>query len=113
VTPQAQPAQKTDVRALSRTMARAFYDDPVMMWLLPQDKTRMANLRRVFGTMTRHHYLARGGIEVARDGPDIGAAALWAPPDQWRDTRGEELAMAPTFLRVFGLRVATGRACRK
>jgi GNAT superfamily N-acetyltransferase len=112
VTPQARPAQKADVRALSRTLARAFYDDPVMMWLLPEDETRIAHLRRLFATMNRHHHLSRGGVEVAC-GPDIGAAALWDPPDQWRESRRGELAMTPTFLRVFGLRSAIGRAVQE
>lgn len=110
---QARPARKDDIPGLSRTLARAFYDDPVMMWLLPNDKARTAQLRRLFATMTRHHHLARGGVEVACDGPGIGAAALWDPPNQWRDTRRGELMMTPTFIRVFGLRAAQGRAVQE
>src|ERR1700756_517467 len=104
VSPQARPARKDDVRELSRTLARAFYDDPVMIWLLPDEKRRAGQLCRLFATMTRHHHLARGGVEVACDGPGIGAAALWDPPNQWQETRGGKLAMTPTFIRVFGLR---------
>src|ERR1700757_392699 len=76
VTPQARPARKADVRELSRMLARAFYDDPVMIWLLPDEKSRTAQLSRLFGAITRHHHLGRGGVEVATDGADIGAAAL-------------------------------------
>ena len=113
MSPQARPARKADVRELSRTLARAFYDDPVMIWLLPDEKPRTAQLCRVFATMTRHHHLARGGVEVASDGPDIGAAALWDPPNQWQETRRAQLAMTPTFLRVFGLRSMRGRAVQE
>jgi GNAT superfamily N-acetyltransferase len=113
VVAQARPARKDDIPGLSRTLARAFYDDPVMMWLLPNDKARTAQLRRLFATMTRHHHLARGGVEVACDGPGIGAAALWDPPNQWQDTRRGELMMTPTFIRVFGLRAAQGRAVQE
>ena len=113
MSPQARPASKADVRELSRTLARAFYDDPVMIWLLPDEKPRTAQLCRVFATMTRHHHLARGGVEVASDGPDIGAAALWDPPNQWQETRRAQLAMTPTFLRVFGLRSMRGRAVQE
>ena len=74
MTPQARPARKDDVRELSHTLARAFYDDPVMVWLLPDEKPRTVQLYRLFATMTRHHHLARGGVEVACDGPAIGAA---------------------------------------
>ncbi|SOJ52711.1 hypothetical protein MSIMFB_00221 [Mycobacterium simulans] len=94
-------------------MARAFYDDPVMIWLLPDDEARTTQLRRLFATMTRHHHLSRGGVEVACDGPGIGAAALWDPPNQWRETRLGELAMTPTLLRVFGARMAKGRAVQE
>jgi GNAT superfamily N-acetyltransferase len=110
VAPSARPARKDDVRELSRTLARAFYDDPVMVWLLPDDEARTAHLYRLFATMTRHHHLGRGGVEVACDGPAIGAAALWDPPNQWEETRWAQLAMTPSFIRVFGLRSMRGRA---
>ncbi|OIN78658.1 GNAT family N-acetyltransferase [Mycobacterium malmoense] len=113
MSPQARPARKADVRDLSRTLARAFYDDPVMIWLLPNEKARTAQLYRLFATMTRHHHLARGGVEVACDGPGIGAAALWDPPNQWQETRRGQLAMTPTFIRVFGLRSMRGRAVQE
>jgi GNAT superfamily N-acetyltransferase len=113
VAPQARPARKVDVRELSRTLARAFYDDPVMVWLLPDEKPRTAQLYRLFATMTRHHHLARRGVEVACDGPDIGAAALWDPPNEWQETRWAQLAMTPTFVRVFGARSMRGRAVQE
>ncbi len=113
VSPQARPARKGDVRELSWTLARAFYDDPVMIWLLPDEKPRTVQLYRLFATMTRHHHLARGGVEVACDGPRIGAAALWDPPNEWQETRWAQLAMTPTFIRVFGARSMRGRAVQE
>jgi ribosomal protein S18 acetylase RimI-like enzyme len=113
MTPQARPAQKADARELSRTMARAFYDDPVMSWLLSDDNARAAQLHRLFATITRHHHLAAGGVEVACEGPGIGAAALWDPPNQWQESRWQNLAMTPAFLRVFGFRSARARAVQE
>jgi ribosomal protein S18 acetylase RimI-like enzyme len=114
VTPQVRSALKADVRELSRTLARAFYDDPVMIWLIPDENKRTGHLSRLFATMTRHHHLARGGAEVAdHEAAGVGAAALWDPPDQWRETSGAQLAMTPTFLRVFGLRSMRGRAVQE
>jgi GNAT superfamily N-acetyltransferase len=113
VSPQARPARKDEVGELSRTLARAFYDDPVMIWLLPDEKARTEQLCRLFTTMTRHHHLGRGGVEVAYDGPGVGAAALWDPPNQWLETRRAQLAMTPTFIRVFGLRSMRGRAVQE
>lgn len=111
--PQARPARKADIRELSRTMARAFYDDPVMEWVFPDTRPRPAQLARMFSTMTRGHHLAGGGAEVACDGPGIGAAALWDPPNRWRYSRREELAMLPAFIRIFGLRSAKVRAIQE
>jgi ribosomal protein S18 acetylase RimI-like enzyme len=113
MTPQVRPAQKSDVGDLGRTLGRAFFDDPVSVWLLPDVSARVAGLSRLFATMTRHHHLARGGVEVACDGPDIGAAALWDPPNQWRESRRAQLAQTPTFLRVFGLRTARARGMQE
>jgi GNAT superfamily N-acetyltransferase len=113
VSPQARPARKDEVGELSRTLARAFYDDPVMIWLLPDEKARTEQLCRLFTTMTRHHHLGRGGVEVAYHGPGVGAAALWDPPNQWQETRRAQLAMTPTFIRVFGLRSMRGRAVQE
>lgn len=109
MTPQARAAGKADIRELSATLSRAFYDDPVMTWILPDDRRRPAQLRRMFAAMTRHHHLGYGGVEVALDGSGVGAAALWDPPNHWQETRGAELAMTPAFLRVFGLRTSIAR----
>jgi GNAT superfamily N-acetyltransferase len=113
VAPQTRPAGKGDVRDLSAVLARAFFDDPVMMWLLPKERARTAQLRRLFATMTRHHHLALGGVEVACDGPSIGAAALWDPPNHWQETRRAMWLMSPTFIRAFGLRSAQGQAVQE
>ncbi len=111
--PEARPARKTDVAELSRTLARAFYDDPVMVWLFPDERRRTAQLCRLFATVTRHHHLPRGGVEVACDGSEIGAAALWNPPNEWQETRWTQLAMTPMFVRVFGARSGRGRAIQE
>jgi GNAT superfamily N-acetyltransferase len=105
----AHPAQKADIRELSHVLGRAFYDDPVSMWIMPDERTRAAHLRRFFGAVTRHHHLAGGGVEVASDGSAIGAAAMWDPPGRWQHSPREQLMMMPSFIRGFGLRLSVGR----
>ncbi|MGC2655496.1 MAG: GNAT family N-acetyltransferase [Mycobacterium sp.] len=106
-------AAQADVRELSATLGRAFYDDPVAIWMLPGEDSRTARLSKFFATMTRHHHLAGGGVEVAFEetsaGTGIGAAALWDPPNRWRHSPGEQLKMMPSFIIGFGLRLALGR----
>lgn len=90
-------------------LGRAFYDDPVSVWMLPDATVRARRLATYFGTATRHHHLAGGGVEVAADGPVIGAAALWDPPQRWKYSRGAQLRMLPALVRAYGLRLPAGR----
>jgi GNAT superfamily N-acetyltransferase len=103
------PARQADITELSHALGRAFYDDPVSVWTMPDDKARAAHLRKFFATVTRHHHLAGGGTEVACDGPTIGAAALWDPPGRWKQSLREQLMMLPSFIFGFGPRLSTGR----
>lgn len=105
----ARPAQKADIGALSHVLGRAFYDDPISMWIMPDDRTRAAQLRKFFAAATRHHHLAGGGVEVASDESAIGAAALWDPPGRWKQSPREQLMMLAAFIRGFGLRPSVGR----
>jgi GNAT superfamily N-acetyltransferase len=103
------PARKADVTELSHALGRAFYDDPVSVWIMPDDKARAARQRRFFAAISRHHHLAGGGVEVATDGCTIGAAALWDPPGRWKQSTREQLMMLPSFFFGFGLSVTTAR----
>jgi ribosomal protein S18 acetylase RimI-like enzyme len=105
----ARPAQKAHISELSHVLGRAFYDDPVSIWIMPDDKSRAAHLRKFFATVTRHHHLAGGGVEVATDGSTIGAAALWDRPGRWKQSPREQLMMLPSFILGFGFRLSVGR----
>jgi ribosomal protein S18 acetylase RimI-like enzyme len=109
MTIQTRAARKADIAELSHALGRAFHDDPVSIWIMPDDKVRTAHLSKFFGTVARHHHLAGGGAEVACDGPTIGAAALWDPPGRWKQSAREQLMMLPSFIFGFGPRLATGR----
>lgn len=99
------PAQRSDVGQMSAVLARAFYDDPVMTWMLPDDRSRLKAVTRTFAGLARHHFLSRGGAEVGRRDGAVGAATLWDPPGQRKSSRLEELIMMPTMLWAFRSRV--------
>ncbi len=103
---QVRPATKTDIRPLSAALARSFHDDPVATWLLPDDASRVARQARLFAAMTRHQHLGDGGVEVACDGPTIGAAALWDPPNRWQESRRAVAMMLPTLIPAMGRRLS-------
>ena len=99
------PAQRGDVRGISVVLARAFYDDPVMSWMLPDDRTRLKALTRAFAGLARLHFLPRAGSEVGRRDGVVGAATLWDPPGQRKSSGLEELLMMPLMLWSFRSRV--------
>jgi len=113
-------AQKADVRSLALVLGRAFFDDPVMRWMMPDDVRRARALPRVFAAMTRHHFLAGESVEVAGGArapgagapgyAAIGAAALWDPPGRWKQTAREEVRMIPSFLLAIGRYVRRGQS---
>lgn len=104
------PAHRSDIPALARTLGRAFHDDPVMTWMQPDAGRRAAALPGLFAALTRHHFLAAAGVEVAVSSGGVGAAALWDPPGHWRQSPREQLAMMPAAIRAFRGRLRVGRA---
>ncbi|MBE1549058.1 GNAT superfamily N-acetyltransferase [Mycobacterium sp. OAS707] len=99
------PLGRSDVRGAARVLAKAFYDDPVTSWMLPDDSSRLTALTRAFAPLARHHFLPRAGSEVGvRDGT-VGAATLWDPPGQRKPGLVEQLITTPTMLWAFRSRV--------
>jgi GNAT superfamily N-acetyltransferase len=70
-----------DVPRLRAVMAEAFFEDPVITWLMPEETKRRARLRRFFGIELRHMALARGRVWTTSD---LTGAALSTPPGAWR-----------------------------
>jgi GNAT superfamily N-acetyltransferase len=74
-------ATAEDVPQLKIVLAEAFFDDPVLGWLIPDDSTRRARLRRFFAIELRHVALAHGRVWATHD---LTGAALSLPPHAWR-----------------------------
>lgn len=70
------PATAADLPALSRTLAAAFFDDPVFAWCYADDVPRREILPRWFETVIAAN-LAHGEIYTT---PDVVAGAVWVPP---------------------------------
>jgi GNAT superfamily N-acetyltransferase len=91
--PPARRATAADVPALTRALARAFEDDPVAAWACPPAAARPRMLERFYAV--RLAQLLRED-EVWTD-PGCAAAALWAPPERWRTTLRDDLALGRAF----------------
>lgn len=85
---------------MSRTLAMAFADDPVLGVLfggvVPQ-----ARATRFFEIMARAQL--RHGLVYRTPGNE--AAAIWAPPGAWKLPVSQIVKNAPAFVRVFGRRM--------
>lgn len=103
----AQRASNRDLAAIAAVLADAFFDDPVMAWLLPGAGGRQRRLRVFFATMLRHEILRHGGVEVARVGGRLVGAALWLPPEHRHPGVGQQLAELPGLVRAFGRHLGT------
>ena len=70
---------RAHVSAAGHTLGRAFYDDPLFTWILPDDARRADPLEWFFARVT--DYGTRWG-EVYGAGADIEGAAIWLPPGE-------------------------------
>jgi GNAT superfamily N-acetyltransferase len=74
-------ASTQDIRPLKAVLAEAFFEDPILGWLMPKDSKRLARLRRYFAIELRHLALARGRVWTTSD---LAGAALSLAPGAWR-----------------------------
>jgi GNAT superfamily N-acetyltransferase len=72
----ARKAMAADLLAITETLALAFYDDPVLMWLIDDGSRRRQLLPGFFGAVAES-YLAYDEIYAVDEGV---SAAVWAPP---------------------------------
>jgi ribosomal protein S18 acetylase RimI-like enzyme len=99
-TPEIVPGTPADLDAMALSLAEAFWDDPVMQYILREGATRQRRLAKLFGVLLRGHYLPLGTVWTT---PDHAGAALWAPP-------GHATIPVPTILRHLpGMLGALGR----
>jgi GNAT superfamily N-acetyltransferase len=74
-------ARQSELPLIVDVLARAFQDDPVIGWLLPDPLTRPTRLRRFFAIEVRHFVVPQGCVwtTLERTG-----AALIVAPGRWR-----------------------------
>src|SRR5207253_625043 len=81
-----------DCAAVARAQARAFYDDPLQVWALPDASSRLSILEQVFELLSRYSSVPRG--ESYTD-PTCACAAFWVPPGPFEISREAAAGMAP------------------
>jgi GNAT superfamily N-acetyltransferase len=104
------PATSADVKKLAAIMAQAFYDDPPLVWLLPDPAKRLGRITRMFKTVIGIESLRYGGVDVACGGEEIVGGAVWLPPGHREPGFREKIQAAPNHARA--LAASLGRANR-
>jgi GNAT superfamily N-acetyltransferase len=95
VTSTARRAERSELPALSGVLARAFIDDPVAGWSCPPERLRPAVLERVFGLRLRKLFEHREIWTSDR----LASAAVWAPPERWKTTVRDDIALGWALAR--------------
>jgi GNAT superfamily N-acetyltransferase len=85
------PATSDDVPRLAEVLARAFSHDPVTMWHLPDEGSRVQIMRRFFELGLSEEFVPMG---AALTTDDLVAACIWVPPDA-EQSGGEPEAELP------------------
>jgi GNAT superfamily N-acetyltransferase len=96
-------ATAEDIQRLKVVLAEAFFQDPILGWLIPDDTKRLARLRRFFAVELRHLALPRGRVWTTSD---LTGAALSLPPGAWR------VPLRATLLEGTAFGVHLSRAAR-
>jgi ribosomal protein S18 acetylase RimI-like enzyme len=95
-------ANRGDAGPLAASLARAFFDDPVMAFLIPDEKSRRRRVGAFFeAALTIQHLPHRATYTDT----DRAGGALWDPPGHWRMRFGQILRGSPKMISAFGLNV--------
>lgn len=100
------PATADDEPAAVTSLARAFWDDPFLVYFYPDEAVRSRRIDRFFRLLWRVTW-PLGQIELTKG---CEAVVLWRPPHRWRVRRATIAGNLPAMLRAYGS--ATGRVLR-
>jgi GNAT superfamily N-acetyltransferase len=84
---------------LAAILARAFYDGPVMRWVITDEQRRAELLERSFGLYLRKLWFKQD--ECYTTGSGVGAI-VWERPGQWKAGIVDQLRLLPSMARVNG-----------
>ena len=94
--PEVRAVQPHDVDALTHVLTRAFADDPVTRWVYGGEAATSRWSERFFAWQLRR-LIPQDVSWTTQDG--AGGAALWALPDQWRESARETLGLVRLTFR--------------
>ncbi len=96
-------ATADDASRLARTLAQAFYEDPLMRWILPNGSRRQRQLYRSFDSIFLKRLCLPHDETYTTEG--IAGGALWLPPGNWPLGLLDNLRLLPHFAASWGRNV--------
>ena len=91
-------ATADECRQLARVLASAFYDDPNMRWVIPDDDRRREMSEAGFGLWLRKLWLQQ---EECYTTDGIAGTAVWELPGQWRVGLLQQLRLLPAMTGIY------------
>jgi GNAT superfamily N-acetyltransferase len=95
----ARPATAADADAAAATLARAFFDDPLICFLLRDEARRPAAMPKLFKLLFKLG-LPHGACDVTTGYESV---ALWRPPGAWHIPFHQYITNGAAFVDIFGL----------
>jgi ribosomal protein S18 acetylase RimI-like enzyme len=97
--PEVVVATAAEIPDIADALQDAFWDDPVLSWILKEQDSRARRLARLFGVQLRGHYVPLG---TTWTNSDHAGAALWAPPGHAVTPPSTILRHLPALLQALG-----------
>jgi GNAT superfamily N-acetyltransferase len=95
-------ALASDIEPAVAALTAGFFSDPVLVWLVPEGRTRRRFLRGFFDAAFEDSHQS-GELRVAEDGGEVCGVAVWYPPDRVRDPTGPAMDNALAALDAAAL----------
>jgi GNAT superfamily N-acetyltransferase len=93
-------ARPGETLALSRALSRAFFEDPLGTYVIPDPARRLAILERGFDLFLRRVWIDHEETYTVGD-TGVGAC-VWEPPGTWKIGAAKQLSMLPAMVGAFG-----------
>jgi ribosomal protein S18 acetylase RimI-like enzyme len=98
--------RRADLAPTSAMMARAFEDDPLMVWIFPDEQMRLRRLPAFFSASMRGTGLRHEGTELLVADGQIAGCATWLPPGAWLPSLWQQVAALPGYIWTLGPRLS-------
>ena len=92
-------ARPGEVSKLAGVLARSFYDDPPMSWVIADDARRVPLLERSFALYLRKLWLEQDETYTT---DNVAGVCVWDAPGQWKVGVLDQLRLLPSMARIFG-----------